>query len=287
MRILGPTLWVFAVSGTIFLGCAASEVYQDVQQLRRPVGTVTYDSIEVARKLRGLRESATISQFSLLDVFTTPWTRLNSAEQMLVTTGGLNLATFGLQRLHLEIFGLFLHFPLDTRNFTLFSSMFAHSSLLHLGVNTFGLFAVGPSVAAQPTFESSGAHLAAFYLSGGLFASLAQHVASSISKYRFTPSLGASGALYAILGAWALSDPQQEFGFFLTPIKLSAHQFLCAIVAFETWGTLIGWGLPLGHAAHLGGVLVGVGYVYLDGKKKVWQPTRRFAFNQMRRLNMV
>ena len=292
VRALGPTLWVFTVSGTIYLSCAAYEVHQDVQEFKKqPLGPVTYNNVDNQRMTKGIRQSGATMGFSLMDVFTTPWSMLNSSEKMLTTAGALNIGVFGGCRFAYPALLLFAHIPASTRNFTLFSSMFGHAGLLHLGVNMYALFSFGPQVAGSPTFESSGSHLTAFYLSSGLFASLAYHLTSiwPNKMSRMTPALGASGAIMAILGAWAMNYPNQHIGIMFIPGSLPAEQALLGLFAFEIWGTFIGFGsaLRLAHAALLGGLSVGVAYVYLDGKDRLWQPTRKFAFNQMRRLNLV
>jgi rhomboid-like protein len=93
----------------------------------------------------------------------------------------------------------------------------------------------------------------------------------------------------AILGAWAMNYPEGRIGIILIPGSLPAEQALLALLAFETWGTFIGYGgfLRLGHGAHLGGLLAGAGYVMYDGKNRLWQPTRKFAFKQMQRLKLT
>ncbi|KAE9367050.1 hypothetical protein N431DRAFT_487488 [Stipitochalara longipes BDJ] len=293
VRALGPTLWVFTAAGTIYLGCAAYEVHQDVQEFKKqPLGPVTYNNIDGVRMTKGIRQTAATMRFSIGDVFTTPWSNLNSAEKMITTATALNVGIYGACRVAPPGFWLFFaHIPSGLRNFTLFSSMFGHSGLLHLSLNMYALSSFGPSVAASPTFESSGAHLTAFYLSSGLMASLTYHLATiwPNKMSRLSPSLGASGAIMAILGAWAMTYPDGRIGIIMVPGSLPAEQALLGLLAFETWGTFIGYGgmLRIGHAAHLGGLLVGIGYVMYDGKNKLWQPTRKFAFNQMQKLNLI
>jgi rhomboid-like protein len=295
VRALGPAIWVFTVAGTIYLGCAAYEVRQDVQEFKKQtVGPVTYDTIDTARSTKGARQSTATMRFSPVDVFTTPWSNLNSAEKMLTTCGALNLGIYGASSLSYSVTQLFWHVPINPSNFTLLTSMFGHAGLLHLSLNMYALFNFGPVVAGSPTFESSGSHLTAFYLSSGLVASLAHHLSSiwPNKMSRMSPGLGASGAIYAMLGAFAMSYPNSGIGIMFVPGSIPAEQALVALFAFETWGTVIGFSRiaflrGIGHSAHLGGLCAGVAYVGFDGKKKLWQPTRKFAFNQMRRLNLV
>lgn len=99
--------------------------------------------------------------------------------------------------------------------------------------------------------------------------------------------LGASGAIYAMLGAFALSYPDAGIGIILIPLSLPASQALVGIAAFEAYGLLKGFrSLPFGHGAHLGGLMAGCAYVYFDGKKYLWKPARRITFKALRRLGM-
>jgi membrane associated rhomboid family serine protease len=84
---------------------------------------------------------------------------------------------------------------------TLFTSMFLHGSLLHLGGNMLFLWIFGNNIedAMSPW------RFAAFYLLGGLVAVGAQVVVDPSST---APTVGASGAIAAVLGAYALLYPR-------------------------------------------------------------------------------
>lgn len=170
------------------------------------------------------------------------------------------------------------------------TSMFGHIGGIHFFLNMYALLNFGPPLGQSPTFNSSGSHLTAFYLCSGLFASLGQHLRFAIpnNSGRLSGGLGASGAIMAILGAWAMNYPDNRIGIILIPGSLPAQEALGYLIAFETWGTVFGYPfIRLGHAAHLAGLLCGLTYVHYDGKKTLWEPTKRFAFKTMRRLNVV
>jgi membrane associated rhomboid family serine protease len=84
---------------------------------------------------------------------------------------------------------------------TLFSSMFMHGSLLHLGGNILFLWIFGNNI------EDSMGRLrfVAFYLLGGLVALGAQVLVEPDSV---VPTVGASGAIAAVLGGYALLYPR-------------------------------------------------------------------------------
>lgn len=79
------------------------------------------------------------------------------------------------------------------------------------------------------------------------------------------PSVGASGAIYGLLVAFAMLFPNRMiYLYFFIPVR--AKWFVIAIVALELW---LGFKSPHGgvaHLAHFGGAIVG--FLYL---KRVWR----------------
>ena len=86
---------------------------------------------------------------------------------------------------------------------TILTAMFLHGSWLHIIGNMVFFWAFGPEIedVMNPL------HYAAFYLSGGLVAMLAQVVASPAST---VPNLGASGAIAAVMGAFLVTYPRDR-----------------------------------------------------------------------------
>ena len=84
---------------------------------------------------------------------------------------------------------------------TVFTSMFMHGSLLHLGGNMLFLWIFGNNIEdsmGRPRFV-------AFYLLGGLAALAAQVLIDPSST---VPTVGASGAIAAVLGGYAVLYPR-------------------------------------------------------------------------------
>ena len=94
----------------------------------------------------------------------------------------------------------FLANPLDDF-LTLFTAMFMHAGLVHLGSNMLYLWIFGDNV------EDRFGHLkfTAFYLLCGIAATFAQLAFSTRSD---VPNLGASGAIAGVLGAYILLFPK-------------------------------------------------------------------------------
>ncbi len=108
---------------------------------------------------------------------------------------------------------------------TLFSSQFLHGGFLHIAGNMLFLWIFGNNV------EDRLGHIKflIFYLACGALAALSQWFFSQNSAI---PSLGASGAIAGVMGAYILRYPQAKvltlipLGFFITTFELPAIFFL-------------------------------------------------------------
>jgi membrane associated rhomboid family serine protease len=78
-----------------------------------------------------------------------------------------------------------------------------------------------------------------------------------------TPSLGASGAIYGLLTAFAFMFPMAELGIMFIPIPIKAKYFVPGIIAIDLFlgfkgSSLFGaGGTGIAHFAHIGGALTG------------------------------
>ncbi|MXN92989.1 rhomboid family intramembrane serine protease [Flavobacterium sp. Sd200] len=78
----------------------------------------------------------------------------------------------------------------------------------------------------------------------------------------FAINLGASGAIYGILVAFAFLFPNVNMYLFLLPIPIKAKYFVTGIIAIDLFSALKGQSLlgsvgGIAHFAHLGGALLG------------------------------
>ncbi len=148
---------------------------------------------------------------------------------------------------------------------TLFTSQFLHGGFLHIAGNMLFLWIFGNNV------EDRLGHIKylIFYLTCGALAALAQWFFSQNSQI---PSLGASGAITGIMGAYILRFPHAKvltlvpLGFFLTTFQLPAYLFLGfwflqqAFFSFASLGVRTNVGMESGgiaYWAHAGGFVVG------------------------------
>jgi len=146
---------------------------------------------------------------------------------------------------------------------TLFTAMFMHGGLLHLGGNMLFLWIFGNNVE-----DSMGpVKFLAFYLLGGLSATALQTVVGPDSA---VPNVGASGAIAAVLGGYLLLFPRARvitvifIIFFFTIVELPALVFLVVWFGqqalFGYFGLTSGGGSGGGVAyfAHIGGFAFGL-----------------------------
>jgi membrane associated rhomboid family serine protease len=146
---------------------------------------------------------------------------------------------------------------------TLLTSMFLHGDILHLLLNMLVFFFFGDD--CEQAIGSS--RFLAFYLVSGVLAGLFHAYLNSMSS---VPTIGASGAIFGVLAAYAILFPFRRviafFGFI--PIPLPAIVFVFLLVFMETTYAVSG-GLPyVAHTAHLGGFISGVFLALLFGPKK-------------------
>lgn len=146
---------------------------------------------------------------------------------------------------------------------TLFASMFMHGSILHLGGNMLFLWIFGNNVE-----DSMGpAKFIAFYLLGGLAALIGQVI---VEPNAIVPTIGASGAVAAVLGGYILLYPRARvvtlifIVFFFTILELPAMLILgfwfLQQVAFGYFDLAnpAGGGGGVAYFAHIGGFVFGL-----------------------------
>ena len=144
---------------------------------------------------------------------------------------------------------------------TIFTSMFMHGSLLHLGGNMLFLWIFGASIE-----DSMGrARFVAFYLLGGVAALAAQVLVDSGSA---VPTVGASGAIAAVLGGYALLYPRARVVTLVFIIILFTIIELPALVVLGLWFLLqllpafsqpvVDSGGGVAYFAHIGGFVFGL-----------------------------
>jgi len=168
---------------------------------------------------------------------------------------------------------------------TVFTAMFMHGGLLHLGGNMLFLWIFGNNVE-----DSMGpVKFLIFYLLAGLAATAGQLLVGPDAK---VPNLGASGAIAGVLGGYILLLPKARvvtvifIVFFFTIVELPA----LAILGFWFIQQLLfgyfdlnsgGVGGGVAYFAHIGGFAFGLLAikVFADERKRRWQEEAAVRFS--------
>jgi membrane associated rhomboid family serine protease len=140
----------------------------------------------------------------------------------------------GLQPLSIAVHGEY---------YRLITAMFLHGGLLHVGLNMYVLWILGSM--AEPAFGS--ARFVALYFISGFLASVASFWLGPVNQI----GVGASGAIFGLLGAWA------AFGFRRRDTAFGAAQLRWALlwIAINVFFGLSVSGID--NFAHLGGLVAG------------------------------
>jgi membrane associated rhomboid family serine protease len=165
--------------------------------------------------------------------------------------GNTNLGTYIYKYLAL--------FPLSSDNFLmpefypwqLISYQFLHGSFSHILFNLLALWMLGRDI----EYIWGGKKFLIYYLLCGIGAGLAQLFISPLLGST-GPTVGASGAIYGIMLAYALTYPNNSLIIFPIFIPIKAKYFILLMIAFDLF---MGFGSAdsVAHFAHLGGAAAG------------------------------
>jgi len=152
----------------------------------------------------------------------------------------------------------FYLWPLHSGNFLpwqLFTYMFLHEGLMHVGLNMFVLWMFGIEIESLWGTKK----FLIYYFICGLGGALCHLLLSGFFGMGIGPMLGASGAIFGVLVAFGLTFPDRWIYFyFLIPIK--AKWFVGGWIALEVY-FLYSANDNVAHLAHLGGAVTGIIYL--------------------------
>jgi len=149
---------------------------------------------------------------------------------------------------------------------------FMHADFWHLFYNMLGLWMFGMEV--EHVWGSK--RLLLFYLTCGIVAGLTQLVLSPIlepgsvitSYGQVIPTVGASGAVYGVLVAFAMMFPDRYiFLYFLVPVK--AKYLISGMIILGIMS--VGNHTAIANLAHLGGAAAGYAYVLILARRYPFQ----------------
>ncbi len=165
--------------------------------------------------------------------------------------------------------------------------MFLHGSVLHILFNLFTLWMFGCEVERR----LGSMRFLSYYLITGVGAALF-HMA--FNWHSPNPVLGASGAIYGVLVAFAVLFPEREITlllFFILPVHLKAKYLAAIFMAIALLagiqGQISAVSGGVAHLAHLGGGLVG--FIVLRGgnllNERLFEFRKRWQWRKMARRN--
>ena len=143
----------------------------------------------------------------------------------------------------------------------LITYQFLHADFWHLFFNmVFGLWMFGMEV--EHIWGSK--KFLIYYLSCGVVAGLSQLILAPIFEPALGPTIGASGAIYGVMIAFAAMFPDRYiFLYFLIPVKVK--YFVIILIVFGVMS--VGGQGNVANLAHLGGAVAGYIYILYDRRR--------------------
>ena len=176
-----------------------------------------------------------------------------------------------------DILGLHFFMASDFHVYQLITYMFMHGGFEHIIFNMFALWMFGCVVERVWGAKKFLFYYIACGVGAGLFQEAAQYVSylyNDFSAYQFIvdangtrlpmgdylnlwTTVGASGAIYAILLAFGMIYPNERIFIFPLPVPIKAKYFVIGYAAIELFSALATRGDGVAHIAHLGGMVFG------------------------------
>ncbi|HHS12943.1 MAG TPA: rhomboid family intramembrane serine protease [bacterium] len=157
--------------------------------------------------------------------------------------------------------------------------MFLHGDFFHILFNMYALWFFG---GALERMWGSKAFYKYYFITGigaGLFYGI-------LNMNSIQPTIGASGAVYGVLAAFALMFPHAEIALLFPPVRLRARTLAMIMAGIALFLGLAGSRDNVAHLAHLGGMLVG--YIYLKRGLDLKGIQDRFRhWNRRRRMRVI
>lgn len=158
-----------------------------------------------------------------------------------------------------QIFALYPDFLQQFMVWQVFTYMFLHGGVFHLFFNMLILWIFGSEV--EGTWGSKA--FLKYYIICGVGAGIIHILAQIFISQSGAGVVGASGAIYGVLLAFALIDPDREITFllfFILPVNIKAKYLVMTLAGLALFAGFFSED-GVAHFAHLGGMMVG--YLYL------------------------
>ena len=179
---------------------------------------------------------------------------------------------------------------------TVFTAMFMHGDLLHLFGNMLFLFVFGGAVESAMGSKK----FIVFYFLAGLAADVFHVLSIALIPKEYllthvmmnpwvTPTLGASGAISGVMGAYIIYYPRTRVTFIYPIFIIPLILYLPAWVYVTLWFifqlimgliSLFGFVTGIAYWAHIGGFITGIALApyFLDPRIKMWIKIRKMIW---------
>lgn len=189
---------------------------------------------------------------------------------IIIVNAILFLATLVNQDFMIRTFAMFPPESPLFRWWQIITHMFMHGGFWHILFNMYTLFIFGMVV--ERTIGTK-KFLVYYFLCGLGAAALHLGVQSLSGTSLYVPTLGASGAVYGVLLAYAYLFPDNKLTLLFPPVTLSAKWMVLIFLGIELITGITGTAEGVAHFAHLGGALMG--WLLM-----IWWRKRGRLFNQ-------
>lgn len=162
------------------------------------------------------------------------------------------------------------------RYITMLTACFSHASIGHLLFNCIAFATISTGLLSYiPQLNRSfitTQEFILFYLGACISSTIIGWLITAVTSRRgyrgialSQRGLGASGAVFSLFAVSCILNPYGQYYILLIPYPIYAKTLLPCLVAFDIAGVIYNMfkHSPLGHTAHLGGVIFGLLYVYL------------------------
>ena len=236
-------------------------------------GIISLNILVFLVQLTGVLDNLTMIPYSVIH---------NVRVQLATQNGGILVDQYGKPIMHPLSIG-----P-HPQWITIFTSMFMHGGFMHIAGNMLYLWIFGNNI------EDALGHVKflLFYLMAGVAAALLHIYMSLGGVSAAIPTLGASGAIAGVLGAYVVLYPRAKvdtllmLGWFWDMIQIPAYFVLGVWFLMQLTGTFgtggqIGGGVA--YWAHVGGFVSGMILIFLfGGRRRATPPRRQNPWNEDR-----
>jgi membrane associated rhomboid family serine protease len=167
------------------------------------------------------------------------------------------------------LFALSLLYPDAIKDYQLWrlvTYMFLHGDFWHLLFNMWGLYIFGQSVAE----ELGRKKFLMLYFISGIFGGL---LWTAANWNGMVPVVGASGAVFGVMLAMAMLNPEREYILLFFPFPVKCRTLIVVYAAIEFISQMSNSRTNIAHLAHLGGFFAAYFYIrYACSKLVQWDP---------------